>query len=74
MERGEFKEGRPDETWPEVGKWAQSVRDLKPICELTIQRESDDDLPLVTLCGSQMNLRPLWILLYIGATRSIGYL
>ena len=41
VERGEFKEGRPDETWPEVGKWAQSVRDLKPICELTISRESD---------------------------------
>ena len=51
VERGEFKEGRPDETWPEVGKWAQSVRDLKPICELTISRESDDDLPLLPCAG-----------------------
>ena len=44
-ERGEFKEGTPTPTWPEVDKWAQSVRDLKPICELTIVREGDEPLP-----------------------------
>ena len=44
-ERGEFKEGTPTPTWPEVEKWAQSVKDLKPICELTVARE--DALPLL---------------------------
>ena len=51
VERGEFKEGTPAPQWPEVEKWAQSVRDLKPICELTIGRDESDDLPSLPCAG-----------------------
>jgi len=45
VERGEFKSGRPDAVWPEVEKWAQSVKDLKPVCEVAVVRDDGADLP-----------------------------
>jgi len=51
VERGEFVAGTPTPTWPEVEKWAQSVKDLKPICELAVVREAGDELPALGAAG-----------------------
>jgi len=42
-ERGELPGEMPEPTWPEVRAWVDSVKKLRPICELSVTRGDDDD-------------------------------
>ena len=39
-ERGDLPSEMPTPRWPEVVAWAESVKQLRPICELRIEREA----------------------------------
>lgn len=41
-ERGEVPNEMPTPTWPEVQAWVDSVKKLRPICELSITRDETD--------------------------------